>query len=176
MSLTRLLLLLLLVAGGAAAGEAKPPTTTTFKVIGLCYPERVEDLRALVRARDDIKLVEVDYDHGQATFSYDAAHISGESISNLVGSKGFAVRALEHIPPEHLARVAIAMVGLDCKGCALGTYNAIGRIDGVERATVDLKVGLVDATIDTAKTNQAALEEALKKAGVTLKQTAAPSK
>jgi copper chaperone CopZ len=165
----RLILLALLTATCAMAGDAKPPTTATFKILGLCYPERVEDLRAVIRTREDVELVNVDYEHGLATFAFDSRKVSSESIGNSIGSKGFGLRPESHVAAELLVRVDIGVIGLDCKGCALGTYNAIGSIDGVERATVNYKEGLVTAFIDSSKTSQPVLEEALKKAGVTLK-------
>jgi copper chaperone CopZ len=168
MTTMRPILLLLLTATCAMAGDANPPTTATFRILGLCYPERVEDLRAVIRTREDIVLVQVDYQHGTATFTFDKRKVSSESIGNVIGSKGFGIRPESQLPPERLVRVTIGVVGLDCKGCALGTYNAIGSIDGVERATVSYKEGLVSAFIDSSKTSQAVLEEALKKAGVTL--------
>jgi copper chaperone CopZ len=164
----RLILLMLLTAGCAMAGDAKPPTTATFKILGLCYPERVEDLRAVMRGREDIQLVSVDYEHGLATFSVDHGKVSSENIGNIIGAKGFGIRPESHVPADHLVRVDIGVIGLDCKGCALGTYNAIGSIDGVERATVSYKEGRVTAFIDSSKTSQMVLEEALKKANVTL--------
>jgi copper chaperone CopZ len=165
---TARLILLLLTAGGLMAGDANPPTTATFRILGLCYPERVEDLRAVMRTREDIVLVGVDYEHGAATFTFDGKRVSSESIGNTIGAKGFGIRPESKIPAERLLRVDIGVVGLDCRGCALGTYNAIGSIDGVERATVSYKEGRVTAFIDPSKTSRMVLEEALKKAGVTL--------
>jgi copper chaperone CopZ len=164
----RLILLLLLGAGCGMAGDANPPTAATFRILGLCYPERVEDLRAAMRTREDIVLVGVDYVHGAATFAFDGKKVNSESIGNTIGAKGFGIRPESKVPAERLLRVDIGVIGLDCKGCALGTYNAIGSIDGVERATVSYKEGRVTAFIDSSKTSQVVLEEALKKAGVTL--------
>jgi copper chaperone CopZ len=61
------------------------------------------------------------------------------------------------------------VLGLDCKGCCLGAYESIAKIEGVEQATASFKLGLVTALIDPAKTNRAALETALKQRNVTLK-------
>jgi hypothetical protein len=65
--------------------------------------------------------------------------------------------------------VEIPVVGLDCKACCLAAYEAIYRLDGVEQATASFQVGLVTAWIDPAQTNQALLEEALRKKEVALK-------
>jgi hypothetical protein len=62
---------------------------------------------------------------------------------------------------DKLERVAIPVVGHDCKGCGLGTYDVVCRIDGVEQATVSFKAGLVTALVQPEKTNRAALEAAL---------------
>jgi copper chaperone CopZ len=61
------------------------------------------------------------------------------------------------------------VLGLDCKACALAAYESIAKIDGVEQATASFRDGLVTARIDPARTSRAALEEILKKRGVTLK-------
>ncbi len=58
------------------------------------------------------------------------------------------------------------MAGLDCKGCAFGAYRAVAKLDGVERATVDFRRGIVTARVDPSKTNREALVAALKKAEV----------
>jgi len=51
----------------------------------------------------------------------------------------------------------------------LATYEAIYKIDGVAAATVDYQEWRVTALIDSSKTTQPALEDALKKRGVQLK-------
>jgi len=53
--------------------------------------------------------------------------------------------------------------------CALATYEAIYKIDGGAAATVDYKEGRVTALIDSSKTTQPALEDALKKREIKLK-------
>ena len=164
---TAIVALIVLAAIAQGADENWP--TTVHRIVGLCYPERVEDLKAEFKERTDIKLVSVDYDKAEATFAYDPKRISAEHLSHQGGNKGFSVHPRSPTPFDQLTRLDIPVLGLDCKGCALGTYNAIGRIDGVYFATVDYKAGVVSTRIDPAKTNRAALEEALKKANVTLK-------
>ena len=68
--------------------------------------------------------------------------------------------------PEKLTLVEIPVVGLDCKACCLGAYEAIYRLEGVEQATASFKDGLVTAWIDASKTDRAQLETALKQRGV----------
>jgi len=166
--------LLIVVALAHAADEPLP--TAIHRIVGLCYPERAEDLKAEFKERTDVKLVSVDYDKAEATFAYDPKRVSADSLSHLGGNREFQIRPRSTIPFDQLTRLDIAVVGLDCKGCALATYNAIGRLDGVFYATVDYRTGVVSTRIDPAKTNREALVEALKKANVTLKPADAETK
>lgn len=169
-------ILLLIVLAAAARGADDDWPTTVHRIVGLCYPERVEDLKAEFKERPEIRLVSVDYDKAEATLAYDPKRVSQDHINSIGGGRELRIKPRSPIPFEQLTRVDIPVAGLDCKGCALGTYNAIGRIDGVYFATVDYKTGVVSTRIDPAMTNRAALEEALTKANVTLKTADAPTK
>lgn len=172
----RPLLLLLCSAIVHLASAADDWPTAVVRVLGLCYPERANDLKAELAERSELRVVSVDYDRAEVTIAYDAKRTKPDDFKHLGGHRGFEIRSRGDLPFDQLAHVDIAVVGLDCKGCALGTYNAIGRIDGVYVATVDYKTGVVSTRIDPAKTNRAALEEALKKANVTLKNPDAGAK
>ena len=81
----------------------------------------------------------------------------------------FGIGPLCTTPKDKLTLVEIPVVGLDCKACCLAAYEAVYKIDGVERATASFKDGLITALINPEKTNRTALETALKMKGVTLK-------
>lgn len=177
-------LALLAVAAIAAvtrADDAKPAEPQTFKlrVTGLFCPVREEHLRELIAEMPDIELVSVDYDRAEAQLRFDPKTLfPGAKPEQLVerldmkirqACRGtFGVRPLCEIPKSELTRVEIGIVGLDCLGCSLGAYDAVYRIEGVEQATASFHDGLVIAWIDTRKTSQTALEEALEKRRVTL--------
>ena len=150
------------------------------RVTGLFNPGREADLRDSVKKLADVSIVSIDFDAAEITFSYDAQKLLGkgtekqllERFDNLLRNAShstFGVRALCSTPKEQLTRVQIPVLGLDCQGCCLSAYESIFRIEGVEQATASFKDGLMTALIDPAKTNRAALEDALKKRGVTLK-------
>jgi copper chaperone CopZ len=169
MNLPRLLatLLFALVITGQA-DDGSVVQTLTHKVTGLCCPERVEDLRDAVKDQAEVKLVSIDYAHAEATFAYAPKVFSTERLRQLLGIKGFGFKAPSTTPADQLTRIEIPIFGLDCKGCSLGAYNAVIKVDGVEQANASFKEGHVTALIDPAKTNRSALEEALKKARVAL--------
>jgi len=178
MSCFRLVTIVLL--GVAIAGQAADPPaiqTLTHKVTGLSCPERIEDLREAVKDHAEVQLISIDYARAEATFTYTPKVFSAERLRQLIASKGFGFKAPSTTPAEQLTLIEIPIYGLDCKGCSLGAYNAVIKIDGVEQANASFKESRVTVLIDPAKTNRAALEEALKKARVTLsppEETKAP--
>jgi copper chaperone CopZ len=165
-----------------AEDQPKPVQPVKHRVTGLFSPDRQDDLRLLVQEKlPNVKLVSIDYENSEATFEYDADKLFDkpkpeqiiERFDNLLRTHSFStfgIKALCTIPKDKLIRIEIPVVGLDCKGCCLGAYDAISRLDGVERATASFKEGLVTAVIDPTKTNRMALEEALTKVGVQLAQ------
>ena len=178
------LLLVSLVALGADEKSATlspgAPPHWKHRITGLFSPDREADLRAALEQIPGVQLVSLDFEHAEGEFAYDPAVAFQETkpekiverFSNLLANAThhtMAIAPLEPTPHEHLARVEIEVSGLDCKACALAAYESIYKVDGVAAATVDFKAGRVSAEIDSAKTNRAALQEALKKRGVTLK-------
>ncbi len=170
----RVLALLTCLAG--ADGPAKPQEVK-HRVTGLFAPDREADLRAAVKKVPGLRLVGVDLGNGEAVFAYDPATLfpgakPGQYAENLdrllksASSSTFGVKPLVTSPAGTLTRVEVRVLGLDCKGCSLGAYEAISGIDGVAQATVNFKDGRVAALIDPAKTDRAALEAALKQKGV----------
>ena len=156
-------------ARAAANKTAKELQTITHRITGLCYPERVDDFRTAISTEPELKLVSVDYEHAQATFEYVPKNFSAIRFRELLGKYGFAINPDPLPPAGKLAWIEIPVIGLDCKGCSLGAYLAIEKLDGVEQATASFKEGKVRALIDSTKTSRAKVEAALKKAKVELK-------
>jgi len=166
----RLLCAVLLFSGFVYAGDAKPPEvkgpqTRTVRILGLCTPERENDLRESVEKHPNVKLDSINFAKSEATFSYDTKVFGHDSLQHVIGSKGFGVKTTPRPPDDKLVTLEIPIQILDCAACCLGTYNSISKIDGLEQATVDRK-GKVVAIIDPRKTNREALEKAMKNAGV----------
>ena len=159
------------------AAELKP---VKHRVTGVFSPDREADLKKVFAEKiPEVALVSVDFKNSEATFVYDSDLLFNkpkpeqliERFDNLLRTHTlgtFGIRAVCTTPKEKLEFVEISVVGLDCKGCCLAVYETVYRIDGVEQATASFKDGLVTAWIDPKKTDRAALEEALKKRGVTL--------
>ncbi len=160
-------------------------TSTRFGIIGLFSPDREQDLRDVLADVPEIQLVKIDYDAAEVELRYDKAKLFPNAnpkkppteteilqrFNNLLlpasnGCFRFTPRCT--VPADKLTRLEIDIGILDCKACRFGAYRAVTRLDGVERATVSASPSRITAWIDGTKTDRAALEDALKKAGVAL--------
>ena len=183
MKLNFIAIVSLLVTTVMFAADDKPaePQPVKHRVTGLFSPDREADLKKVFAEKiSEVKLVSVDFKNSEATFVYDADKLFNkpkpeqviERFDNLLRTHTlgtFGIRAVCTTPRDKLKFVEIPIVGLDCKGCCLAVYETIYKIDGVEQATANFKDGLATAWIDPKKTNQAELEDALKKRNVQLK-------
>ncbi|GDY21302.1 hypothetical protein LBMAG56_26480 [Verrucomicrobiota bacterium] len=159
--------------------------TATYRLIGLSAPEREADLREVMKALPDVALVNLDAVKAEVTLRYELEKLfpTGkpkqpptpdkitERLSSLIGQASkntFTLTARSTVPADKLTKVEISIGVLDCKGCRYAAYQAVAKLDGVERATVSAAPSAVIAWIDAAKTKRDALEEALKKARVEL--------
>ena len=171
------------------AFQAPPagPQPVKYRVTGLFNPAREADLKDAVKKIAGVELVSIDFDSSEVVFSYDVQKLLGkgtdkqliERFDNLLrnaSTSTFGVKPVCATPKEKLTRIEIPVLGLECQACCLSAYEAIFKIDGVEQATCSFKESRMTALIDPEKTNQAALEDALKKRNVTLKKPEEPAK
>lgn len=165
-----------------AAAEDKPKAAEPIKhqITGLFSTEREADLRETFKELPEFKLVSIDFKNAEASFEYDPAKVFPnakpeqviERFDNLLRQASrhtFGIKPLRLLPKDKLTLIEIQVVGLDCKGCCLGAYDAIYRLPGVEMATASFKLGRVTALINPEKIDRVELETALKQRGVQLK-------
>jgi len=169
-------LCLLACAAFAADEKPAPPQNFTHRMTGLFSPDRETALRTAMEKVPGVALVSVNFEHSEGVFCYDpAVAFKGTKPDDITKRFDELIRTATRstlgiaAPHDKLTRIEIPVIGLDCQACALGTYEAIYKIDGVAAATVDYQEGRVTALIDSSKTTQPALEDALKKRDVQLK-------
>ena len=172
-----LLVILSLMASAALAEESR------YGIRGLSAPEREPDLREAINRIPGVQLVDLDHDKAEVTLRYDlSALFPNNSPKNPVkpadieksldeklrtATQGsFSLKPLCTIPEDELQRLTIKIVIPDWKGCRLGTYNSIAKLDGVELVRLSGDFSEVMAWIDSKKTNRETLIEALKKSRV----------
>jgi len=159
--------------------------TGTYRLLGLSAAEREADLREVLKAVPDVALVSLDAAKSEVTLRYEVEKLFPaakpkqspapdkiiERISSLIGRESrntFTLTARSTVSADKLTKVEIPIGVLDCKACRYAAYQAVAKLDGVERATVSATPSAVIAWIDATKTKREALEEALKKARVDL--------
>jgi hypothetical protein len=164
-------------ADDKAAKPEPKAERTTYRVTGLFDKSREKALRDAFGEVADIKLVAVNFDDAEITVEFAPAKLfpgqKPERVVELVSDRvrqathhTFAVHARRTVARDKLKEVVIPAAGCDCKACCLAAYEIVARIDGVYQATASFKDGRVTALIDPAKTDKAALEDALRKRGV----------
>jgi len=157
------------------------PQNFTHHVFGLFSPDREADLREAVAKLPGVAVVSVDFDRAEVVFNYDpGVAFKGVKPEKIVERFDNDLRGKSHstfgilppvtVPREKLTRIEIPVSGLDCKACCFVAYQSVAKIEGVAQAAASFRDGRVTALIDAEKTSTAALEEALKKRGVTLKK------
>lgn len=168
----------LAIALSAAAQAAEP---IKHQITGLFSTEREADLRETFRNElPEFKLVSIDFKNAEASFEYDPAKLFPnakpeqvierfDSLLREASRHTFGIKPLRSLPKDKLTLIEIPVVGLDCKGCCLGTYDAIYRLPGVEMATASFKLSRVTALVNPEKIDRVELETALKQRGVQLK-------
>ena len=158
----------------------KDVSTAKHQITGLFSVDRQKDLRDIIEKLPDFNLVSIDFEYAEVTFQYDQAKVFPgakaeqvvERFDNLLrGSSNhtFGVKPLSTVEKDKLKRVEIPVVGLDCKACCLGAYEAVFRLKGVECATASFKEGRVTALINPDLIDRVELETALKQRGVEIK-------
>ena len=165
----------------AAEKKAKQSKTVRHQVVGLFSIDRKADLRKVIKEIEKIDLVSIDFKRAEIELTYDAEKLFGKAkpeeiirrLDRLLKSQSnqtFGIKARRTLADDKLKQVSIAVGGLDCRACSYGAYRAIYQIEGVEMATASFKLGVVTATIDSKKTDRAALETALEKRGAKIKK------
>jgi copper chaperone CopZ len=173
---------LLASLAAAATLPADPPVRPdrlTVRVLGLFAPEREKALREAFKQLSELSLVELNYAEGELTVEFVRSKaFPGAKPEQLPQRLNEKIRSATHhtlgaaprttTPREKLTMVVIPVIGCDCPACNLAATEAIDKLEGVDRVTASFREGKVTARIDPGKTRRETLEEALKRAGVTL--------
>jgi hypothetical protein len=176
------LLIFIAMICSALAAHGADEQSKEFTVVGLFSTDREQDLREVMADVTEFQLVKIDYENARATFRYDLQTIFTEqklkkpptgaeidqrlnTLLTLASANTFSLKLTPPVPRDKLTKIEINVGILDCKGCRYAAYLAVTKVAGVERATV-AKDGALTAMVEADKANQAALEDALKRANI----------
>ncbi|MCC6877214.1 MAG: copper-translocating P-type ATPase [Sandaracinaceae bacterium] len=82
-----------------------------------------------------------------------------------IAASAQAQRALGRVVEEAAARIDLPITGMTCASCVTRIEKALGGVDGVQEATVNLPLERATVTIDPARVSRARLVEAVERAG-----------
>lgn len=175
------------VAEPTQRNEPEPPAydfdgapQQELQVIGLFDRRRIDEFKNLFADFPEARLINVNFETARATIAIAAESdlFRGAQTEQIVERLHNRVRQLsEHtlglqLPAQtvddELTVIEIPIVGLDCQACSLAVYETLMKVDGVVRAQVSFADGRAKVRVDPTITDLAALEEALKKKGVSL--------
>ena len=163
-----------------ADDKVDAPQTVKHQVTGLFAPDREGDLREVFEKIPQIKLASIDFKKAEITCEYRPSKVFPnakpeqvierfDEMVKAASNHTFGVKPLPKLPLDKLKWIEISVAGLDCKACCLAAYEAVFKLEGVERATASFKEGRMTVLIDPEKTDRAKLEAVLKQRGVQLK-------
>ena len=161
--------------------------TGTYRLFGLSAAEREADLREVLAKVPEVTLVSLDAGKAEVTLRFEAEKLFPPTkakqppaadkitarLDTLIGTastRTFGITERSTVPADKLTKVEILIGVLDCKGCRYAAYQAVAKLDGVERATVSATPSAVIAWIDATKIKRDALDDALKKVRADLVQ------
>jgi Cu+-exporting ATPase len=102
----------------------------------------------------------VNYATETMSLSYDEAAASVDDVKAAVAKAGY-----EAVEPRRTKEVVIPIGGMTCASCSAAVERALGKLDGVESASVNLATERATVSYDPAKARLSALKGAIEKAG-----------
>src|SRR5262249_34039554 len=136
-------------------------------------------LREALKQLPELTLIDLNYPEGELTVEFlRGKAFPGAKPEQLAERLNEKVRSATHhtigassrttVPRAQLSAVIIPVVGCDCAACNLAATETIDKLDGVDRVTTSFKEGKLTARFDPTRIKREALEEALKRSGVTV--------
>lgn len=157
----------------AAAAPTTRPTHHVHRITGLFSADREQDLRAALDKIPGIQLISLDFDHAEATLSYDPKHAFPgtkpdrlderfDQLLRQASSHTLGVKARSTTPRDKLVKVEIRVGLLDCKACCLAVHEILMKQEGVQQATASPNESRVTILVDPEKASREKLIAALK--------------
>ncbi len=173
----------ILCLGHMAAPLHAGEESGTFRILGLGTPDRQDVLREIMEKVTEVQITKLDFDKAEVTVRYDVVTLfpgsnpkkppTADAINQRLDERvrqaslgGFSLKPLGTLSRDQLQRLEIKIMLPDCRGCRLGTYYAIAKLDGVEQVNFITEPSHLVVWIDPSKTNRDALVDVLKKARV----------
>ncbi|MBL8236399.1 MAG: cadmium-translocating P-type ATPase [Bryobacterales bacterium] len=135
-----------------------PPSALTIHVQGMTCAACVGHVEKALKQVDGVSTAAVNLLANEARVTFNPAKTNENALKQAIKAAGYDVPA----PPSALT---IHVQGMTCAACVGHVEKALRQVDGVSTAAVNLLANEARVTFNPAKTNEAALKQAIEQAG-----------
>ncbi|QHQ60538.1 heavy metal translocating P-type ATPase [Anaerocolumna sedimenticola] len=145
--------------------------TEQFKITGMTCAACAKAVEKAVSKLDGISKASVNFATEKLHLEYEESLVSADMIKSAVDKAGY------HVVEETDAKeITISVAGMTCAACARTIEKAVGKLDGVERSTVNFATEKATVHYDPQKIRLSEIKDAITKAGYKPLDTQAGSK
>lgn len=136
----------------------------TYTIQGMTCAACSARIEKVIAKAEGIEKVNVNLTTEKMMVTFDPSKINNEAIISKVEKIGYKAIAKEQVIDENTFKVG----GMTCAACATRIEKVIGKIDGVNTASVNFATERLTVDYDKSKTNITDFKVAIKKAGYDL--------
>lgn len=136
-------------------------TKETLGVTGMTCASCAKAIERSAGKVEGVSLASVNLATEKLTVEFDEAKADLQKIKEAVEKAGYGVQETN----ENIREVLLPISGMTCASCAKAVERAIGKLDGIHEASVNLATEKAKVIYDSSKTRISAIRDAVSKAG-----------
>lgn len=134
----------------------------SYNITGMTCASCASRIEKVLNKADGVESAVVNLATEKATVKFDKDVISSEDIIKKVEKAGYGA---EEINEDDKSESHFKIKGMTCASCVLHVEKAVNKLDGVDKATVNLAVEDMNVKYDKRKVSVEDIEKAVKNAG-----------
>lgn len=137
-------------------------TKKTYTIAGMSCAACAARIEKGLKKLDGVKNANVNLAMEKATIDYDPSLLNDEKINETINGLGY-----EGIPEEEMSKnqVALKIGGMSCAACSARIEKVLNKIDGVQKAAVNLAAETATVEYDNSKIKVADIIKAVENLG-----------
>lgn len=153
------------------AATTIPPTDIDFAVEGMTCASCVARVERTLTTVPGVTAASVNLATEKAHVRYDPTAVTPPRLVDVIEAAGYTARPLAAAPPPVAvggpgpAQQELSITGMTCASCVARIERKLGRVPGVDEATVNLATARASVAYDRTVTTPAALIAAVEAAG-----------
>jgi len=134
--------------------------TKTLQVQGMSCTACAISIEKNLSKLEGVEKANVNFATEKLTVTYDEGAVDHEELINRVEKLGFKLQA-----EERIKQITIPVSGMTCTACAATIERVLGKLDGVERASVNFATEKVFVEYDSSVVRISNIKQKIEKAG-----------